>query len=174
MGKVSTWIHQKYKHNKPQQSEAQQNRVHILLNTLQVMRVTNPVVFTCWSRTVWSIHSQFTVDIMPQSILMRTCYLRYRHRTSWAHSGVLPLCWFYFEKYWNIFWFFINTEMAQMIQLFPSARQGPSYSLYSIPWLLMAWWRREPSYPRKFRFSNRLFQCVEDLLTYFCDTEWGG
>ena len=48
--------------------------------------------------------------------------------------------------FWGIYEYvsFLDTEMAQVIDTLPPGRQGPVYPTQSIPWLLVAWQRKEP------------------------------
>ena len=52
----------------------------------------------------------------------------------------------FFRKYENMFAFlsFLNTEIAQIIEILQLWRQGAVSSVSSIPWLLMTWWHKEP------------------------------
>ena len=53
----------------------------------------------------------------------------------------------YIKKYKNVFapfLSFLNSDMAQVVEILPCERQGPGYPIYSITWLLMSWQRKEP------------------------------
>ena len=54
-----------------------------------------------------------------------------------------------FQETWGyicIFLTFFNTEMVQVIEILPSGRQGSVYPVWSTPWLLMTWLRKEPGH----------------------------
>ena len=49
-------------------------------------------------------------------------------------------------KMYLYFLSFLNNEMVQVVKFLCCGRQGHVYLGWSIPWLLMSWWRKEPGH----------------------------
>ena len=61
----------------------------------------------------------------------------------------LNMCWIYFTgnmKYILIFYHSPTPRWCRYCKILPVGRQGPFYPVYSIPWLLMVWWHKEPEH----------------------------
>ena len=41
---------------------------------------------------------------------------------------------------------FLHIDTMQVVEILPQVRHGPTYSTWSISWLLMSWRRKEPGY----------------------------
>ena len=49
----------------------------------------------------------------------------------------------------NMYWQFLSflyPDMTQVVEFFPHVRQEPTYFTYSVSWLLMTWWWKEPGH----------------------------
>ena len=66
-----------------------------------------------------------------------------------GHTAILnPLCANFFRGNINIYlhFSFIHIDMTQVLKIHPEVREGPTYSIKSISWLLMSWQRKEPGH----------------------------
>ena len=68
---------------------------------------------------------------------------------------------------------FLKIEMVQIVEIFPHRRQGPVYSVYSIPWLLISWRLVSPGHQqpwywlRSFGFNTRTINSAGVTATIF-------
>ena len=50
---------------------------------------------------------------------------------------------------------FLHIDLTQVLKILPQVREGPTYSIYSISWLLMSWWRKEPGHQQPWHWCSQ-------------------
>ena len=48
----------------------------------------------------------------------------------------------------------LHIDMTQVLKILPQVRPEPTYSTWSISWLLMSWWRKEPGHQQQWYWPS--------------------
>ena len=48
----------------------------------------------------------------------------------------------------------LHIEMTHVLKILPQVRAGPTYSTWSISWLLMSWWHKEPGHQQSWYWPS--------------------
>ena len=122
-----------------------------MVGTISVGRCLAPEGLIITEFHPWHLQSDPDLYQAVAYITMETRIIC-RIRSSWVvitASWINPLRARFFRGNINIYLHlvsFVHIDITQVIEILPQIRQWPTYTTYSISWLLMSWPRKEPGH----------------------------